>query len=80
MILTKINHAVFLFETKSNVVMKHHNANNFKMKISSEFLMISRISTLCTGHYMQVIKSLGYHLSGCWSHCTVGHYIERSLT
>ena len=42
--------------------------------------MTSRISTLCSGHYMQVIKSLGHHLSGRWLHCTVGRYIERRLT
>ena len=42
--------------------------------------MTSRISTLCSGHYMQGIKSLGYHLSGRWLRCTVGRYIERSLT
>ena len=29
--------------------------------------MTSRISTLCSGRYMQVIKSLGHHLSGRWS-------------
>ena len=37
--------------------------NNFKTKISWEFIMTSRISTLCSGCYMQVIKSLGHHLS-----------------
>ena len=42
--------------------------------------MTFRISTLCSGRYMQVIKRLGYHLSGCWLHCTGGRYIERSLT
>ena len=42
--------------------------------------MTSRISTLCSGRYMQVIKSLGHHLSGRWSRCTGGRYIERSLT
>ena len=42
--------------------------------------MNSRISTLCSGRYMQVIKSLGHHLSGLWSRCTGGHYIEISLT
>ena len=25
-------------------------------------------------------KNLGYHLSGRWSRCTGGRYIERSLT
>ena len=34
--------------------------------------MTSRISTLCSGCYMQVIKSLGHHLSGRWLHCTGG--------
>ena len=42
--------------------------------------MTSRISTLCSGCYMQVIKSLGHHLSGHWLCCTGGRYIERSLT
>ena len=42
--------------------------------------MTSSISTLCSGHYMQVIKSLGHHLSGRWSGCTGGRYTERSLT
>ena len=37
--------------------------------------MTSRISTLCSGRYMQVIKSLGHHLSGRWSRCTFGRYI-----
>ena len=41
--------------------------------------MTSRISTLCIGCYMQVIKSLRHHLSGRWSHGTDGCYIERSL-
>ena len=42
--------------------------------------MASTISTLCSGCYMQVMKSLGHHLSDRWSRCTVGCYIERSLT
>ena len=42
--------------------------------------MTSRISTLCSGCYMQVTRSLGHHLSGQWLCCTGGHYIERSLT
>ena len=42
--------------------------------------MTSWISTLCSGLYMQVIKSLRYHLSGRWSRCTGGRCIERSLT
>ena len=41
--------------------------------------MTSRIGTLCSGCYKQVIKSLGHHLN-CWSHCRGGHSIERSLT
>ena len=41
--------------------------------------MTSTISTLCSGCYMQVIKSLGHHVSGCWSRCTGNRYIERSL-
>ena len=41
--------------------------------------MTSRISTLCSDRYMQVIKSLGHHLSGRRSRCTGGCYIERSL-
>ena len=80
MIMTKINQHVFSLETKNNIGIKQHIINNFKMKISREFIMTSRISTLCGGPYMQVIKSLGHHLSGCWSRCTGGHYIERSLT
>ena len=42
--------------------------------------MTSRISTLCSGRYMQVIKSLGHHLSARWLRCTGGRYKERSLT
>ena len=42
--------------------------------------MASRISTLYSGRYMQVTKSLGHHLSGRWSHCTGDCYTERSLT
>ena len=78
--LRKINQLVFLFETKNNVVIKQLIINNLKMKISLEFIMTSRISALCSGRYMQVIKSLGHHLSGRWSRCTGGRYIERSLT
>ena len=77
---TKINQRVFSIETKNNVVIKQHIINNIKIKISWKFLMTSRISTLCNGRYMQVIKSLGYHLSGRWSLCTGGCHIERSLT
>ena len=42
--------------------------------------MTSRISALCSGRYVQVIKSLVHHLSGCWWCCTGGRYIEISLT
>ena len=42
--------------------------------------MTSRISTFYSSRYMQVIKSLGYHLSDRWSRCTSGRYIERRLT
>ena len=42
--------------------------------------MTSRISTLYSGPYMQVIKSLGHHLSGRWSRFTGGRYTERRLT
>ena len=42
--------------------------------------MTSTISTLCSRCYMQVIKSLRHHLSGRWSFCTGGCYIEGSLT
>ena len=50
------------------------------MKISCELNMTSRISTLYSGCYMQVIKILGNHVSGRWSRCTGGRYTERSLT
>ena len=40
--------------------------------------MTSGMSTLCSGRYMQVIKSLE-HLSGRWLRFTGGRYIERSL-
>ena len=42
-------------------MLKQH-INNIKTKISWEFIMTSRMSTLWSGHYMQVIKSLGDHL------------------
>ena len=42
--------------------------------------MTSRMSTLCSGHNRQVIKSLEHHLSGHWLCCTSGRYIERCLT
>ena len=77
---TKINERVFLFETKNYVVIKQHIINNLKAKISWEFILTSRISTLCSGRYMHVIKCLRHHLSGRWSCCTGGRYIERSLT
>ena len=32
--------------------------------------MTSWISTLHSGCDMQVIKSLGHHLNGCWLRCT----------
>ena len=41
--------------------------------------MTSKTSTLCSGHYMQVIKSLGHHLSDRWSRCTSSRYIEGSF-
>ena len=68
-----------MFETKNNFVIKQL-INNFKTKISGELIMTSRISTLCSGRYMQVIKCLGHHLSRRWSRCTGGRYIEGSLT
>ena len=76
---TKISQRVFSSETKNYVVTKQH-INNFKMKISCELNMTSRISTLYSGCYMQVIKILGHHVSGRWSRCTGGRYTERSLT
>ena len=42
--------------------------------------MTSGMSTLYSGCYMQVIKSLGHHLSGSWLRCTGGRYIERRVT
>ena len=50
------------------------------MKISLEFIMTSRIRTLCSGHYMHLIKSLGHHLNGCLLRCTGGCHRERSST
>ena len=41
--------------------------------------MTSKTSTLCSGRYMQVIKSLGHQLSSRWSRCTSSRYIERSF-
>ena len=42
--------------------------------------MTSRMSTLCSGRYMQEIRNPGYHLSGRWSRCAGGRSTERSLT
>ena len=46
--------------------------------------MTSRISTLCSGRYIQVTKSLGHHLSGRWSRCTGGRFkkvvVKKGLT
>ena len=67
-------------ELEINIVIKRHIINNFKTKISGKFIMTSRRSTLCSGPYMQLIKRLGHHLSGSWSRCTGGRYIERLLT
>ena len=47
MMLTKISQHVFLFETKNSFLIKQPIINNFKMKISGEFIMSFRISTLC---------------------------------
>ena len=74
--LTKINQRAFSFETKNYAVIKQQ----IKTYLSGGFITNSWISTLSSGCYMQVIKSLGHHLSGRWSRCTGGHYIERSLT
>ena len=74
MILTKINQRVSSLKTKLCCVTQYI-INNFKTKISWEFIMTSRINTLCSGRYMQVIKSLGHHLSGRWSRCTFDRYI-----
>ena len=38
---------------RNNVVIKQYIINNFKTKISWEFIMTCRISTLCRGRYMQ---------------------------
>ena len=53
---------------------------DLKKLISWKFIMTFSISTLCSGRYIQVIKSLGHDLSGRWSSCTGGRSIERSLT
>ena len=74
MILIKINQHIFLFETKDYAVIKQHIKNLYL-----ENLLTSRISTLCSGCYTQVVKSVGHHLCGCWSRCTGDCYIERSL-
>ena len=72
MILTKIHQRIFLFETKNNFVTKQHITYNFRIYLEN---LTSRISTSCSGRYKQVIKSLG-HLSGRWSRCRGGRYIE----
>ena len=64
--------ACILVQNKNNFVIKQHVINNFKNKISRELIVISWASTLCSGRYMQVIKSLRYHLSDCWWRCTGG--------
>ena len=73
MILTKINQHVFLFEIKKLCCDK----TTYKKLISWEFIITSKISTLCSGCYMQVTKSLEHHLSGCWLDCTGGLYREK---
>ena len=70
----------FCWKQKNYVVTKQHIINSFKEKISWEFILTSRISTLCSGCYISIIKCLRHHLSGHWSRYTVGRYIERSLT
>ena len=41
--------------------------------------MAFRISYLCSGlRYMQIIKNQGHDLSGRWSRCIGGCYIEKS--
>ena len=74
--ITNLNKAVSL----SYLRAEYSIINNFKMKLPQEFISTSRISTLCSGCYMQVIKSLGHHLNGCWLCCTGSCYIEGSLT
>ena len=78
MTLTKINQHVFSFKTQNYVVVKQHIINYFEMKISWKFITNSRISTLRSGHYMQVIKSLGHQASGRWLRCTGGHSLTVS--
>ena len=63
MILTKINQHVFSFKTQNYVAIKQHITLKGKYL---ENLLTFKISTLCSGRYMQVIKSLGHHLRGCW--------------
>ena len=72
--------ACILVQNKNNFVIKQHVINNFKNKISRELIVISWASTLCSGRYMKVIKSLRYHLSGRWLRCIGGRYIGRGLT
>ena len=51
-------------------MIKQH-INNIKTKISWEFIMTSTMSTLRSGRYMQVIKSLGDHLRAIfWENLT----------
>ena len=49
--------ACIFVRNKNYVVMKQHIRNNFKAKISWEFIMTFMISTLCSGRHMQVIKT-----------------------
>ena len=42
--------------------------------------MTSKINTFYSSRCMQIIKNLAHNLSGRWSRCTGGQYIERSLT
>ena len=74
--LTKISQRVFLFETKNSFLIKQPIINNFKMKISGEFIMSSRISTLCryAGN-----KKPGTSSSCCWSCCTGGRCIYNEM-
>ena len=50
--------------SRSYLKAEYSVINNFKTKLPREFILTSRISTLCNGRYMQVIKSLGHHLNG----------------
>ena len=75
---TDKNKSVYIFVRNKELCC--NKTTYYKKLISWELILTSRASTLCSGCYIQVIKSLGYHLSGCWSCCTCGRYIERSLT